>query len=175
MYRIRQFWQSIISKPGDQDLKLIGEYLSNTQFELFRKLSLGEQAHSIRVFKYIIQQNETDRDLLIAALLHDIGKTIYTLNIWERVFIVITNILFPKRINGWGDGGNLDGSWTVNWHRPLIIAKYHPDWGAELAEKVNVSQTVINLIRNHQDYAYLFNTSFERELLTKLQIADRNS
>lgn len=174
-YRIRQFWHSITSKPGYQDLERIGEYLTTSQLQLFRKLSLGEQAHSIRVFIRLIQQNETDYDLLVAALLHDIGKTIYPLNNWERVFIVLAEKLFPQYIAEWGCVDTEDGSWIKNWRRPLVIAKYHPSWGAELAEETNVSQNVLNLIRFHQDYSYLSKTSIENEWMNKLQIADRNS
>ena len=174
-YRIRQFWHIITSKLGDQDLQEIIDYLLPSQLQLFRKLSLGEQAHSIRVFTYLVRQQETDKDLLVAALLHDIGKSIYPLSIWERVFIVIAEKLFPRRIHEWGEGDIISGSWVKNWRRPFVIAKYHPNWGADMAEKVNVSKNVTNLIRYHQDHSFSCKTMFENGLLSKLQRADRNS
>jgi putative nucleotidyltransferase with HDIG domain len=105
----------------------------------------GEQAHSLAVFRRLQDQGETDRDLLAAALLHDVGKSRCLLRLWERVFIVLARGLAPRRARLWGQGA------PRGWRRSLVVAEQHPEWGAQMAQKAGATTRTLELIRRHQE------------------------
>src|SRR5512144_2622625 len=105
LYRLRQFSAALFAKPAPEDLRQVEKFLSPQELALFARLQASEQAHSIEVFKSLQSGNGThaqEPDLLVAALLHDVGKCRYPLHLWERVWIVLAQALFPSRIEHWG-------------------------------------------------------------------------
>lgn len=181
-YRSRQFWQALYAVPIADDLTLAESVLSPEQMVLFACLQTGEQAHSLLVFKRVYAQCQRDpvesqMDLLAAALLHDVGKSCYTLSLWERVLIVLSKALFPKRIEEWGtlpmseNEAHPDGG-QFGWKRAFVIAEQHPRWGAELAADAGCSTLTVSLIRRHQDTLHSRPETIEDRLLSRLQSAD---
>lgn len=186
LYRFRQFWQAIYAVPSPEDLSLATTVLNPDQLNLFARLQRSEQAHSLLVFKKLYAQCQQDpiefqADLLAAALLHDVGKSCYPLSLWERVLIVLANVVFPDRIRGWGGtpkincedySGGSSGWRELGWRRPFVIAEQHPRWGAEMVEKAGSSQLTVALICRHQDAPQLPAKTNEDCLLFWLQSAD---
>ena len=166
-YRIWQFWQSLKEPPCLDDWAKAEGILTQAELELFQKLPVPDQNHSLRVLKVLESDGEDDPDLLKAALLHDIGKILHPLRRWERVYYVILGWLLPKTAEEWG---NKDPRGV---YRSLVVIKQHPTWGADLAEKAGSNQQVIWLIRNHEmvDLTGLLDQGGV-ELLRKLQDAD---
>lgn len=144
-YRVRQFWLALTAAPDAEDMDLARQLLSPAEMDLFLKLQPNEQAHSLKVFRCLYNQQPIDRDLLVAALLHDVGKSAYPMRPWERAWIVIAKALIPAKAAEWGQA-ELRG-----WKRPFVIARQHPAWGAEMAARAGASPTVVNLIRRHQE------------------------
>lgn len=173
-YRSLQFWNALFAKPAQADLELAREILTPTQMGLFSQMQSSEQSHSLNVMKKILESidgdvNEGLNDLLVAALLHDVGKTNYRLRVWERIIVVIGKLLFPDSVKRWGAGE------PKGWRRAFVIAEQHPKWGAELALNAGASLLATDLIRHHQNYDNHEGTSLEAELLFKLQLADQKS
>lgn len=112
---------------------------------------------------------------MVAALLHDSGKSFYPLRIWERVIIVVGKALNPSMIRHFGQDSGKENCKKASWQRPFVIARHHPAWGAELVAKTGASSLVVALIKNHHKRAIREVLSEEEELLKKLQIADRNN
>jgi hypothetical protein len=150
-YRTRQFWHGLWLTPTASEMDRGRSMLNPAEFNLFNRLQPGEQSHSLTVFDKLSAAGEKDPDLLAAALLHDVGKILYPLKLWERVWIVIGRAFFPHLSREWalGDLGNLEG--VSFWKRAFIVAEQHPRWGADLAAQANSSQLVVNLIRRHQE------------------------
>ena len=142
-YRLRQFWYALTAVPTQTDIDLINKYLTPSLMTLFNKMQTSEKAHSIMVFKDLLQANENNRDLLIAALLHDVGKSIYPLSLFERVEIVIGTALFPHQTLKWGTGK------PKGWKRPFVVAAKHSEWGAQLAADAGASEKTVEIIRDH--------------------------
>jgi hypothetical protein len=192
-YRTRQFWHGLRITPTNNEMDRARSVLSSTQFDLFMRMQPGEQSHSLAVFTKLSAAGDDDPDLLVAALLHDVGKTLFPLKLWERAWIVLANAVFPRFSNGWALGDFEDLKKLSFWKRPLVVAKQHPKWGAELAAQAGSSHLVVSLISRHQETLVVdehssaqirISTSGQNELkflgiedclLQKLQAADDES
>lgn len=176
LYRLRQFWHTLTEVPTRENLLQASQVLSPSLMKLFMRMPPREQAHSLWIYDRLLQQNETDHDLLVAALLHDVGKSRYPLRLWERVVIVLGKAWFPERAKIWGKGAPL------GWKRPFVIAEQHPAWGAELAAQAGAAPLAVALIQHHQDAPNAIlgraseeNRSLELRLLSRLQSLDDES
>lgn len=167
-YRTRQFWFAFSAAPLTQHQKQnASELLTPAQMTLFSRLQASEQRHSLRVLQTLQQEGQTNPELLIAALLHDIGKIRFPLRLWERVFIILGKWFFPRRSQAWG--ANLPHGLA----RPFVVAAQHPDWGADLAQEAGTSPGALTLIRRHQEKIDTHHLhSPEDHLLKLLQAAD---
>lgn len=168
--------------PGDWDA--IEALLNSPQLELFKRMQKGEQTHSLRVLKELLQRGENQPDLLIAALLHDVGKSRFQLSLWERVVVVLGKALAPSLTRRWGCELPVDLIFSQNelqvpgWRRPFVIAYQHPVWGAELVAKTGASPLTVALIKNHQesvDVSTQASSSVEARLLLSLRTVDDES
>ena len=99
----------------------------------------------------LLEQGENQPDLLVAALLHDVGKLRYRLNPLERSLVVLVKAVLPEQARLWGELP-LDG-WdrTPGWRKAFVVAQQHAGWGAEMAREAGVSRLTESLIRKHHD------------------------
>lgn len=171
-YRARQFWLALSTHPTSAELGQAQAVLSTEQMVLFRRQQPGEQAHALHMLLALQAQGETDADLLVAALLHDVGKQRCPLRVWERVVIVLGQAVSPALAQHWGQPAAGD---CRGWRKPFIVAAQHPAWGAELALQAGVSQLAAALIRRHQSPLPTDSDQREDTLLRKLQAIDGNS
>jgi hypothetical protein len=204
-YRTRQFWQALGANLSPEDLDLVREVLAPSQRRLFEQLQMSEKVHSMKVLRALLDQGENHPDLLVAALLHDVGKSRFPLNMWDRILIVLGRAFFPQRAKRWGSEpvsalkslhssdrrglltetsrnpdrrGLLTETLLRNWRRPFIIAERHPAWGAEMAAQAGASPLAVAIIRRHQDELGPgpgSNSGMQGQLLRKLQAVDDNS
>jgi hypothetical protein len=174
VYRTEQFRKYLGFRAAPPDLSEARKTLTPAQVALFLRMQPGEQAHSLEVLQKLQEQGETDPDLQTAALLHDVGKSRFPLQVWERVWIVLAQKLLPGRFRAWGaaQGGLEQRPW---WERASAVAAQHPAWGAELAQAAGCSARAVSLIRRHQDYGPLDPQKEEDRLLARLQALDDRS
>ncbi len=140
--------------------------MSAQELALFDRFSLNDQWHSYRVMKMLQAAGHTQPALLVAALLHDVGKTKLSLSIWQRSLIVLVSLLLPGQAAVWGQGE------AVGWQRPFVVKAQHPAWSAEMAAAAGSLPQAIVLMRRHQDPIDPNDTSEEAALLRLLQWAD---
>lgn len=175
LYRARQFWYALGAAPASVDLEQAQSILSSAQMALFRSMQASEQAHALRVMGQLRAQGSAHPDLLVAALLHDVGKICYPLLLWERVIIVLVNAFSPAKarqfgkVNSPGEPGRASA-----WRRLFVVAEQHPAWGADLALKAGVSGLAAALIRRHQNFFTSKIVNLEDQLLAQLQAADND-
>ena len=143
-YRIWQFWQSLKGSPGEIEWQSVERVLSPEELALFKQLPIPDQNHSLRVLRNLEADQESNPDLLKAAMLHDVGKIQHPLRRWERVFAVLVRGIFPERHLKWGMG-NPSGI-----KRALVVIQQHSDWGADLADEAGSDPRTVWLIRYHE-------------------------
>ncbi len=101
--------------------------------------------HAIMIMLEIEELGYIETDHLKAALLHDIGKIIHPLRIWERVIAVLCKWVNDDCLE------NLNEDDLKGWKRGLVIMKKHPEWGAELISNTDASENLIELISKHHE------------------------
>jgi hypothetical protein len=169
LYRVRQFWQCLIANPKPKDYHEVSRVLSADLMDLFSKLHRSEQAHGLWIYRKLLEQGETHQDLLVAALLHDIGKDRYPLRLWQRVAIVLSRKLSPERARHWGQDDPKD------WKSPFVVAERHATWGAEMVMCAGASETTVSLIHRHHESLTQPINNPEDQLLYRLQFLDDKS
>lgn len=175
VYRTRQFWNAFRATPGVQDIELARGILPPTLLSLFLKLQPGEQVHSLKLCKELANQGHNSQDLLAAALLHDVGKILVPLALWQRVWIVLAQALLPRQVEAWMEPEPLQTrpqQKYPRWRMALIASRLHPDWGAALAFEAGASPLTTWLIRNHALKEPQTGTPGELQLLRQLQALD---
>lgn len=142
IYRIRQFWQALLPKISSQELQWAFDILPAPTIPLFLGQSLTEQRHALDVTLDLWSAELNNHNLLIAALLHDCGKSKNPLKVWERIYIVLLQRA-PRKT--WDF---LLGSYPF-LSSPLRTAQDHPKWGAELALNYGLDVEIVELIQHH--------------------------
>lgn len=164
--RLRQGLRAVFALAHPVDYDTVAEVLSPPLLQLFRRMRRVEQLHSLRVMRLLEAQGHTDPDLLMAALLHDCGKSRYRFMLPERVVVVLARRLFPAAYARWSMG-EPDG-----WRRMFVIAARHPQWSAEDMQSAGASMRAASLARRHQDSVEGVPKSEEDRQLLALQSAD---
>jgi hypothetical protein len=144
-YRTRQIWNALTATRKPVETSALLPHLSPAQITLFRRMHRSEQTHALNVLNLLKTAGQNDPDLLSAALLHDIGKVLFPLSIFDRVLIVLGKAFFPSLTRRWSEGT------PEKHHRPFVVAARHPEWGADLAGQAGASPRTVELIRHHQD------------------------
>jgi putative nucleotidyltransferase with HDIG domain len=175
VYRARQFWRAVFLKTDPDGFMRAHDRLTPAQWWLFTQLQLDEQAHAVSIFHKLVENGENQPDLLVAALLHDIGKVQYRLNPIERMLIVVTQAIFPGQAKRLGDLPPGDWEELPGWRKAFILAEHHAEWGAELARQAGVSPLSEMLIRQHQHPGHSEAGEPENHLLKELWLVDNDS
>ncbi len=98
-YRVGQFLRALWlrqSKPLPADAAAL---LSDREIQLFDRMASFEQAHSLAVYLRLREIDPEGIDLLVAGLLHDIGKGLPSLA--QRVVFVLAEAVWPKDLDRW--------------------------------------------------------------------------
>ena len=147
LYRARQFWETLTARWRPRDEAYPAAHLSPTLLDLFLTMSPAEQHHGIALAKKLENAPAATPDLITAALLHDVGKTLAPPTLWERVAVVLVEHFAADPMD------YLDKAWFWELKRAYVTRTHHAAWGAELAEKAGASPRAVALIRQHHDEA----------------------
>ncbi len=162
-YRARQFWQALTAAPGaDAPLALAPELL-----ELYRHMPRADRAHGLRTYR-LLAAGGYPEELLIAGLLHDVGKSRSGIHLWDRVLFVLADRLAP----GWLGALSREQR-TARLAVGLVALRDHAEVGAALVTAAGGSPNTARLIRyHHANTTSLAWPSADLALLKALQAAD---
>jgi hypothetical protein len=175
LYRVRQFWRIAFLETDHTELEQARERLTLAQWELFSQLPPAEQAHALRMLQKLLKQGEDQPDLLVAALLHDVGKLFYRLKPIERAGVVMAQAISPGHAQQWGRLPGAGWESLPGWRKAFITARQHAEWGARLAHQAGASPLAESLIRQHHQQPIQGGSEMENKLLQALWLADNES
>jgi len=95
LYRVRQFVDAWLARVSSEELREADEVLPPGARELYRKMSVPDQRHSLNVMQTLRRAGHTEADLLAAALLHDAGKSAAQIHSWHRATLVLSKRFAP--------------------------------------------------------------------------------
>jgi hypothetical protein len=131
--------------PGPADLEPIHRFLTPAQRDLFLGMDPGDQSHSLRVAGFVAQAlrhhpTVSEADLMVAALLHDVGKTGARLDLAFRTFWVLGHRVAPWAMDWIAErsAGAAPGTLRYKMH----IQHTHPHLSAHMMEQTGVRPEV---------------------------------
>jgi len=148
-YRLGQLGLALSPLVPARDRALAAALLTPPQLAAFGLLAPTDQRHAARVLRALLTRGERDADLLVAALLHDLGKAdpqgLGRVRLPHRVSKVLARRLAP-------------GFWDWISVRPgrgplhgYYLLRQHPALGAAWAARLGVAPRACALIAVHQD------------------------
>lgn len=140
-YRVRQFREALRARVEEDDRAVVTAHLTAPQQALFYRMTPRDQRHAALTCRRLMEEGHQDRDLLVAALLHDVGKG--EIHLWHRVAYVLLSAGAPgllRRLARPDAGG---------WRGAMYRSLHHAETGAEQARAAGVSEEAARLIREH--------------------------
>lgn len=144
-YRVKQFIWGIEASFKKIDYSYIKKYLNKDEIIMFNRLKKSDKYHCLRVCKdslsFLDDKNiKFDKDKVAkAALLHDIGKSKYHLNLIEKSTIVLLDKFSNGKLKKY------DNIKQIN------IYYNHPKIGYEMLKKQNYDKELLEVVRYHHE------------------------
>jgi predicted hydrolase (HD superfamily) len=165
--RLRQGLRALSAWARPVNTALAESALKTTPLiALFHTMRRSEQQHSLNVLRTLRARGFDHPSLMVAALLHDVGKSQAPFHLWDRVIVVLAKAIVPDRVRRWGQAA------PTGWRRPFAVSTQHPKWSAELAEKAGADPLAVELIATHADRIDREPETLTEKLLAALQAAD---
>jgi len=146
-YRVAQFFTTLWASFRPVNVAYAARHLAPALLHLFRRMSRAEQHHGIAICRALEAQGYADPNLLVAALLHDVGKIQAPPRLWGRVIAVLGEHFAPQQAACWSVGK------PRGLKRGFVVRRMHAEWGAALAEQAGAFPRSVALIRHHHDPA----------------------
>lgn len=143
LYRVKQFYLSIVSRINDEDIDFLKTHLETYELQLFHQLPTYEQKHCINVARDVKttsdSRNLESKTLIKVALLHDIGKIYNSMNPIDKSIMVIMNRITHGKIRDYKRNKNVN------------IYYNHGDIGYNLLKKYGYDDRFLFLVKNHHN------------------------
>ena len=153
VYRLWQVRQQLghVAPLSDEERAEVARWLPGSAIPLFETMSIADQQHSLRVCRGLQERGCTEKDLLAAALLHDVGKADGRVPFWTRPVIVMGKLCFPRLLARLAvyPGVEIQLPHWQSWRRSLGYAWWHAEIGAGLAADAGLSERAVLYIRTH--------------------------
>jgi hypothetical protein len=139
LYRARQFFGALRPVVTKSELVAVESVLGTQLMTLFASMPGSDQRHCIDVFERLRAAGCDDRDVLVAALLHDAGKGSLAggrVKLWHRVAYVCLESGPEWAMRRAGDA-----------NRGIATLRDHGKRGVLLADAFGASSEVLHLLQ----------------------------
>ena len=141
-YRARQFFGALGARLDSTDREVVASSLSEEQRRLFYAMTMRDRRHCLDVYHALRRQGCGDDELLLAALLHDVGKG--PVRLWHRVAYVLLKAASSRLADR---VARADGQ---SWRGAMASLRHHAVEGAALVEEAGAPAAVVDLVRRHE-------------------------
>lgn len=157
VYRSRQFFDAIQAVPPESSASELG--LTQQQYQLWLAQSPADRRHTLAVWMTLREAGQTAPELLCAALLHDVAKTVPAsfpnrpsqpvrrFRLWHRCAVVVLRAFAPGLFIRLGEPVA-----PSSWRYPFYLSRHHAELGAVMAERAGSTPRTVALIRGHTDH-----------------------
>ncbi len=140
-YRAGQFVRGFRSTLSPEEIAAARALLGARELQLFAGLHPRDRRHSMNVMRWLEASTRPSRELLVAALLHDVGKG--QLYVLDRVAYVALNAISPQLLDG------VAREHGPRWRQGLWRLRHHARLGAERLIEAGSSPRVVELVAAH--------------------------
>lgn len=137
--RARQFLTAGL-KPAPADLELAARHLSPALLALFLRQHPRDVVHGAATARWLLDRGHDDKDLIAAALLHDVGKG--DQRRIDRVAYVAAGWIGLSRRLGRPDS-------RLALRRAVARSLAHSETGAAALATAGAGERIVNLARHH--------------------------
>lgn len=140
MHRVNQFVAHVRARVGEEEAAFAHRLLPAPTARLFDAMPVADRRHGLDVSARLLAAGHDDRDLLAAALLHDVAKG-RRMGLWHRVSGVLLEALAPGLLR------RLAIEDPTSWRHPFHLYLHHADLSAELVLASGGSERTAAFIR----------------------------
>jgi hypothetical protein len=144
--RLRQGVRALRPAPDPDEAAYLVRFLDAPQRAAFLALAVHDRAHLVRVARAATRARPDDREFIVAAFLHDLGKA----GPPGRVRLVdrVANVLLARFAPGLRQRlGRLP---APRWRAGFAACVHHSAIGADHARRLGCSDRVVALIAAHE-------------------------
>lgn len=135
--KVRQFAIHLFGRVRRREREAVGRWLSPAELALFDGMHRADRRHGLDVVRSLRRAGVTDRDALVAGLLHDCGKG--SVGVAPRVVHALAEA-YGGRIRGLASA-------VPGMRAPLERLARHAELSAELSAAAGCSERTVELIR----------------------------
>jgi hypothetical protein len=156
-HRVRQFIDTLMASLRPVNEAEAAGYVAGAPDArslelLFLRMPRAEQQHGVLVCRRLKAQGFTSSDLLVAGLLHDVGKSVHPPRLWQRVAVVLIEHYLPQ-VASWLAKGYVLVPWLPlpegGLRQAFRVRRCHARWGAQMAACAGAGPRAVSLIRHH--------------------------
>jgi len=140
VHRVGQFVAHVRARVDPQETALVRRLLPDSGVALFESMPVADRRHALDVVGRLVRMGFDDRDLLVAALLHDAGKG-HRMRLWHRVAGVLLEAVAHSALR------RLASPDTTSWRHPFHLYLHHAPMSAALASGAGCDHRVGAFIR----------------------------
>jgi hypothetical protein len=158
VHRVGQLVAHLRARVSADEERWVASVLPASAAGLFAAMPVADRRHALDVADRLLAAGRDDRDLLAAALLHDVAKG-HRMRLWHRVAGVLLEAFAPSLLRRLADRD------PRSWRHPFHLYLHHGPMSAEMAERAGCSPRVGTFIRGEGAGA-------DAQLQRALEVAD---